>query len=304
MDNATLFKRSGTDESITDETAECAILALDALLELNTLLSRRIEEETARALESSHQLMRQAHDAAMGEMIANIAHQWRQPLTSLSLILQNMRYDCHDDRLDRAGLDQYVDRAQLAIEQMSTTIDDFRQFFSRQTADKIFELRAACHKCEALIGASLAAHRIELAVTGEDIHVFGRESEFLQILLNLLVNAKDALLERKIAGGQIDIRIEKCDAAALITVTDNAGGIAPGIIDRIFEAHFSTKVSGSGIGLYMSRALIEQHFDGSIQADNWRDGARFRLRLATLAPPQEDSHWPKAPLAVRKASDV
>lgn len=274
-----------------DDEAECTVLALEALLELNALLGQRVEEASARALESSHQLMRRASDAVMGEMIGNIAHQWRQPLTGLSLILQNIRHDSRDGRLDPALLARHIERAQMAIEQMSTTIEDFRQFFSRRPSSGAFGLRAATRQCGTLVEATLRAHGIDWRLSGEEIYVHGRQSEFLQVLLNLLVNAKEALVERRVAGPWIEVRIEGTPGRAVLTVADNAGGIAPEILGRIFDPYFTTKPAGSGIGLYMSRNLVEQHFKGAIHVDNDRQGACFRLTLPTVgAPPGEVLH--------------
>lgn len=269
----------GTGFAANDTASECALLALNALLELNMLLSHRIEDETARVVESTHHLMRQAHDATMGEMIANIAHQWRQPLTNLSLILQNLSYDSHAGLLDQPCIDQYLNRAQLAIDQMSTTIDDFREFFARSSTVGSFGLLAACKKCAALVSASMDANQIMLELSGDEMFVNGKESHFLQIMLNLLVNAKDAFLEHQVSPRHIQIHLETLGNTAQVSVLDNAGGIPPEILDRIFDPYFTTKANGTGIGLHMSRCMIVQHFQGLIEADNWHDGARFRLSM-------------------------
>lgn len=262
---------------------DCEGLALQSLLELNTLLSQRIEEETARVLEKEHLLMRQAHDAAMGEMIANIAHQWRQPLSSLGLIVQNLRYDSRDGLLDPPALESALDRAQLAIDEMATTIDDFRIFFSRQGAETDFDLLAAIRKCADLMAASLKAHEIEVGISGEPVLAHGRENEFLHAMLNLLANSKDAFVARNSPQRRIDIRVSRTDEETRITLRDTAGGIDRAIIDQIFEPYFTTKQEGSGIGLYLTRTVIEQHMQGRIWADNWDHGAQFHILLPAVA---------------------
>lgn len=262
---------------------DCEGLALQSLLELNTLLSQRIEEETARVLEKEHLLMRQAHDAAMGEMIANIAHEWRQPLSSLALIVQNLRYDSHDGLLDEQALESALDRAQLAIDEMATTINDFRIFFSRHGAETEFGLLAAIRKCTDLMAASLKAHEIEIIVSGDEVMAHGRESEFLHAMLNLVANSKDALVERKSPRRRIEIQVSHNDDEARILLRDTAGGIERAIIDKVFEPYFTTKQQGSGIGLYLTRTVIEQHMRGRIWADNWEQGAQFHILLPTSA---------------------
>jgi signal transduction histidine kinase len=267
---------------------DCEGLALQSLLELNTLLSQRIEEETARVLEKEHLLMRQAHDAAMGEMIANIAHEWRQPLSSLGLIVQNLRYDSRDGLLNEQALESALDRAQLAIDEMATTINDFRIFFSRQGAETDFGVLAAIRKCTDLMAASLKAHEIEIAVSGNEALAHGRENEFLHAMLNLVANAKDALVERKASRRVIEIRVHRHDDETRILLRDTAGGIERGIIDKVFEPYFTTKQTGSGIGLYLTRTVIEQHMQGRIWADNWEQGAQFHILLPLPAPAADE----------------
>ncbi|MRR50618.1 MAG: HAMP domain-containing histidine kinase [Rhodocyclaceae bacterium] len=269
------------DESIP--AMDCEGLALQSLLELNTLLSQRIEEETARVLEKEHLLMRQAHDAAMGEMIANIAHEWRQPLSSLGLIVQNLRYDSRDGLLDSQALECALDRAQLAIDEMATTINDFRIFFSRHGVEAPFGLLAAIRKCTDLMAASLKAHDIEIVVSGDEAMAEGRENEFLHAMLNVVANSKDALVERKSPRRRIEINVSHNDDEARVVLRDTAGGIDRNILDKVFEPYFTTKREGSGIGLYLTRTVIEQHMRGRVWADNWDEGARFHILLPAPA---------------------
>jgi signal transduction histidine kinase len=259
--------------------ADSEVVALETLLELNTLLTRRIEKETERAMERERQLLRQANFATMGEMIDIIAHQWRQPLGSLGLILQNLRFDSRDGVLDQAGLEEYLDRAQRMIDVMAATIDDFRLFFAPNVAARDFSLLATIRKCADLMAASLKTHGIELQACGDDVVVHGSENEFLHVMVNLVVNAKEAMVDRQVAHGRIQVGLGLDGDEAWICLSDNAGGIAPDIIDRVFDLHFTTKQGGSGIGLYLTRTIVEQHLGGCVWAENWQDGVRFTLRL-------------------------
>ena len=251
------------------------VVALETLLELNTLLSRRIEEETARAVERERLLLRQTNCATMGEMTGIIAHQWRQPLASLSLILQNMRIDSCDGLLDATALDAYLNRAQRTIDLMAATIDDFRLFFTQNMPPLRFGLLGTMRKCAELMDASLKAHDIALSIMGDEVYVYGRENEFLHVLVNLVANAKEALVARRDGGGLIQIGVGQDGDEAWLCLCDNAGGIAAGGGERIFDPYFSTKQGGSGIG----RTIVEQHMQGSIGAENWQQGTRFHLRV-------------------------
>ncbi len=254
--------------------------AIEQLQELNATLARRVEEETAKSLQKERLLIDQARHAAMGEMIGNIAHQWRQPLSTLGLVVQNLGYDFKEGRLGAADLDDYIAKALRAIEQMSTTIDDFRDFFKPGRQPETFRPIAAIRNCLDLVGASLRAANITLAISGaEDLQLFGYPGEFSQIVLNLISNAKDALLERNTVSGRIDITVAHDDTGAVIDVRDNAGGIDPENLEKIFDPYFTTKDKGTGIGLYMTRTIVEQHMHGTIRALNAGAGARFVITL-------------------------
>lgn len=265
--------------------ADSESMVLETLLELNTLLTRRIEEETAKAMEREHLLLRQAHRATMGEMIGIIAHQWRQPLGALGLILQNLRYDSRDGVLDRLSLEAYLDRAQAVLGQMAETIDDFRLFFSQESTQQRFGLLANIRKCADLVSVSLRTHGIELSITGDEVFVHGRENEFLHVMVNLVTNAKDALVERNIAHGRIAVGLGRDGDEARLCVSDNAGGISAEVFERIFDPYFTTKKTGFGIGLYLTRTIVEQHMRGRIWAENWQHGTRFTIRLPACEAP-------------------
>ncbi len=256
------------------------IRAEEALASLNATLARRVAEETAKSLQRERLLIEQSRHAAMGEMIGNIAHQWRQPLAVLGLLIQNLRYDFREERLTEPDLEGYVAKAMRAIEQMSTTIDDFRNFFKPSRRAERFCVLTAIEDCLALVSASLRNGGIEGSVIGaRAIELTGYPSEFAQIMLNLITNAKDALLERQAAAGRIEIAVASTDKGIVVTVSDNAGGIAAEDLERIFDPYFTTKEMGTGIGLYMTRTIVEQHMHGTIRAENSGAGAQFTINL-------------------------
>ncbi len=236
--------------------------------------------------ENQRMLIQQSRLAAMGEMIGNIAHQWRQPLNALALLHCNIKDDFEYGELNKESLDKSLHDAERLIEKMSCTIDDFRNFFKPNKKPRPFSLDKAVRETLKLVHASFLANNIEIAFHGdESIEAHGYANEFSQVLLNTLSNAKDAILEKEIAPGKIDITLEQDDAQAWVTVRDNAGGIPEEALPKIFDPYFTTKEKGTGIGLYMSR-MIMGHMSGNIEARNSGDGAEFKLTL-----PKRTGEW-------------
>ena len=250
------------------------------LLELNNTLAQQVSKEIASGMEKEHLLIQQARHAAMGEMIGNIAHQWRQPLSVLGLILQNIGIDYEEHELTGDALRTYISEAMLAIRQMSGTIDDFRNFFSPNRQKTIFDLCQAIEETLALLSASLKNHNIKVKVRcTEKIEIRGHRNEFSQMLLNLIGNAKDALEEHGPQQAEIFIEAIRDRDHAVITIRDNAGGIPPDIVEKIFDPYFTTKEMGTGIGLYMTKTILEKHLHGTIVFRNCGEGAEFTMTL-------------------------
>lgn len=274
-----LLRQMGTDISF----------ALDNLLRESRRreAERALQEETlerVRALEELREkerlLIQQNRQAALGEMIGNIAHQWRQPLNALGLMVQElpMSYECGE--LTGDYLESTVKRTMQVIRHMSQTIDDFR-FFFRPDKERV-EFRAAqtIEKVLSIIGGSLKEHQIDVEVkTEEDPVINGFPNEYSQVLLNILLNARDVFVERGTDEPRIRVRLVKEGKKAVVTVEDNAGGIPAEILDKIFDPYFTTKGpdKGTGVGLYMSKVIIEKNMGGSLSARNGEEGAQFRI---------------------------
>lgn len=240
---------------------------------LNEGLAEQVEVETRKSLEKERLLIQQGRNAAMGEMIGNIAHQWRQPLSTLGLVVQNIHADFKEGDLDERALDAYVATATRAIQRMSCTIDDFRDFFRPSRTPESFSVYQSIQESIQLVDAMLKNNGISTRLTGDEkLKAFGYTNEFSQVILNLIVNSKDALVERKVAQGSIAVVLSARDGLAVVTIADNAGGIDESLIERIFEPYFTTKASGTGIGLYMCKIIIEHHMSGSICYRNLFDG--------------------------------
>ncbi|WP_075356474.1 PAS domain S-box protein [Desulfovibrio sp. DV] len=253
---------------------------------LNHDLASRVREETEKNRHKDILLLNQTRLAAMGEMIGNIAHQWRQPLNALSILLANLRFEYEGVCEDTRALDTAHKQAFDILRKMSSTIDDFRNFFKPDRKREPFLVVDAIGDALLLIEASLAQHGIVVRfVARHNPRVEGFRGEFAQVVLNLLGNAKDAVLARKPQAGRIDIRVMERRGKAVVSIRDNGGGIAPAILERIFDPYFTTKGSedGTGLGLYMSKTIITDHMLGSLTAANHADGARLVIRLPLAA---------------------
>lgn len=246
---------------IIGSVLEAIILAIALSYQIN---ERHKEQEAQKQL-----LIHQSKLASMGEMLGNIAHQWRQPLTRLSYTFMNIEHS--EQQKERS---QLVHEGTQQLEFMSQTIDDFTNFYAPSKAKENFSLCDELENVLELIDHANIAIKVEIK---EETMLFNYKNEFKQVLLNLLVNAKDILATRKIYNPRIAITIEKNS----ISIEDNAGGIKLENIEKIFEPYFSTKEEGLGIGLYMSKLIIEKNMGGKLRVENSRYGALFRIVFLT-----------------------
>lgn len=247
---------------------------------INVNLEEKVAEQAKKAREKDVIMMHQSRLAAMGEMVGNIAHQWRQPLNALGIVLTNIEDAYAHDELDAEALSHKTAKANQLLKKMSTTIDDFRNFFRPNKARERFSLNRAVGEAVSLVEASFKYHNVNITVDeGDPVFIMGFPAEYTQVVLNLLGNAKDAIIGRGAGRGVISIGIRKDGGKGIVSVRDNGGGIPDGIIERVFDAYFTTKDQGkgTGIGLYMSKVIIEEHMNGSIEAANAGDGAEFRI---------------------------
>lgn len=245
-------------------------------------LEEKIQKEIKQRLEQEQLLIQQSKLAAMGEMIGNIAHQWRQPLAQISAIHMNMKVTYDFNKFTKEYLESKIKEANTLTSYMSQTIDDFQNFFKPQGEKENFSVKKACEEAYFIIESSLSYHGIELNFEViKDSEVLGYKNEFSQVVLNLLSNAKDILLERKIPNPRIDVEIKAGKKYVIVKVQDNAGGVRENIIEKIFEPYFTTryKTQGTGIGLYMAKNIIERNMHGFINVSNNKKGAVFTIKV-------------------------
>ena len=248
--------------------------------------NKSLEERVARSVDEIRQkdqmLIMQERRAIMGEMINNIAHQWRQPLNELGLYLQDLTYAYDSPDFSGEYLDNSVNKSMELIGHMSQTINDFMSFFRSDKEVTTFNVNQVIRRTISLIEKNFQVQQIRIVFQpGPDCVLESYPNEYAQALLNIIVNARDALLEKHTADARILIQSFSEGGKAVVTITDNAGGIAPDIIDRLFDPYFTTKGpdKGTGIGLFMSITIIEKHMGGSLTVRNTGNGAEFRIEV-------------------------
>jgi PAS domain S-box-containing protein len=268
-------------EELEEEVAEREA-AQDELERLNRSLEERINLAVADLRHKDQTLIQQARLAAMGEMINNIAHQWRQPLNNIALIIQNLLFSYDAGTITRDEMEQEIGKAMDIIMYMSRTIDDFRNFFREDKQKSVFFVSKAVHLALEFVSAALSSHGIQIEVEDdESITTTGYQSEYAQVLLNILSNSSEACIERSVAAPRIHIRITSENGRSVVYIRDNCGGIADDTLPKIFDPYFTTRAQGkgTGIGLYMSKVIIEHNMKGHLTACNIEGGTEFRIEV-------------------------
>jgi len=262
------------------------IKILQEALKQNYNIQRELEksnEELNRlrkqVTEQQEIMIEQQKLASMGEMIGNIAHQWRQPLNALGLVLQNIKKAYERGRLDEAYLEKAVNKGKMLTTKMSTTIDDFRNLIKSKKLKERFFIKDIVNDVIEMVEASLKNHNIEMVLElDENLETESYPNELFQVLINLVNNSKDAFIEQN-KNGFIKIKTYQKENYIIIEVIDNAGGIPFENPNKVFEPYFTTKDKGTGIGLYMSKMIIEKDMEGILGVENVEDGAKFTIKL-------------------------
>jgi len=256
--------------------------------DLNTQL--KLEQEKNAKKEKL--LQQQARLAQMGEMISMIAHQWRQPLGAISSTIISIHNKRESGRLN---LDEKEDREKYFeftstrlknidgyVQVLSSTIDDFRNFFKPDKEKEVVSLSTPITRALYIVEDALRAKNIKLlSVIENDEEVLMYQNEMMQVILNIMKNAEDNFLEKKVKNPQIFIITKKEEGKFIISITDNGGGIASDILPKIFDPYFSTKdeKNGTGLGLYMSKIMVEEHNNGKLSVENVDNGVCFSIEL-------------------------
>jgi len=252
------------------------------LEDLNKNLELKVQKAIKEVKKKDRAMFHQSRLARMGTMLSMIAHQWRQPLSEVSGILMELETASKFGKADNEMIESFVKESNVHLRFMSNTIEDFRNFFKPDKEKIDFSIDEACNEALTLVFASIKNLNINLEKTlVKDSIISGYKREFSQVMLNLISNAKDVLNQREISNPQITIEIKTVNNNAIISVEDNAGGVESKYFTRVFEPYFTTKESlkGSGLGLYMSKMIIEKNMGGELSLENTNKGAIFIISL-------------------------
>ncbi len=252
-------------------------------------LNKTLEDKIKNAIEKNERqqliMMQQSRLAQMGEVISMIAHQWKQPLNSLSLLNSTIISKYKNSRLSLDIVNKFEKQTKKIILQMSNTIDDFRNFFKPEKEKIIFSLENAIADSIDLISPILKNKKIILELKlNYNINILGYPNELGQAIINIINNSKDALMDSQVKDKMIFIETKKIKNYVTITIRDNAGGMPEDILSKIFNPYFSTKTKkhGTGLGLYMTKIIIEDHFKGRLNICNFQNGTKVQITLGVV----------------------
>lgn len=256
---------------------------LDEFLELeeqNKELEKLINLEVEKNRQKDKIMFQQNKMAAMGEMLNNIAHQWRQPLMEISSLFIPIQAKIDFDLdIDKKELNQTIIKLNEITKYMSNTIDDFKNFFATTKEKEEFKLSSQINASLNILSSSLKNNNIMLdIIVKKNPTIYGYKNEYTQVLINIINNAKDILIQRKIKNPKIIITIDETEDEVIICVEDNGGGVKVKPIEDIFKPFFTyEKMNGTGIGLFMSKLIIENNMNGILWVENKNDGALFKI---------------------------
>jgi PAS domain S-box-containing protein len=276
------LKKKERELSLLNSTLENRVKEQTSKLrELNQNLEKRVAEETEKNREKDRLMFQQARLAAMGETISNIAHQWRQPLSELGIIIFTMKKRSMNEK----EMQKQYEHAKKVIAKMSKTIEDFRNFFNPDKEKSSFFIKDMIEDTLSILKGSLKRTAINIEIDiDEHITAYGYKNELSQAILNLISNAKDAFSDKPLDGRVLKISSVREGNFTILSVADNAGGIESTIADKIFEPYFTTKHAnlGTGLGLYIVKTIIEESMDGRVCVKNENGGAKFIIKIPAV----------------------
>jgi PAS domain S-box-containing protein len=258
-------------------------------------LQTKFNRATQEIKDQQERLVAQSRSAALGEMFDNIAHQWRQPIGAINNAIINAEFALELGGMSHDEILETFKQINTYTAFLSGTIDDFRNFSNPDKENTHFTPHAIIAQTISIVQGSYSENNISLTYvpTADQmrLEIYGPAGEFSQVILNILSNARDAIKEKQIPKGNVHIQLGTLDETVVLSLADNAGGIPEAILPKIFDPYFSTKnkAQGTGIGLYMSKTIIEKHFKGKLEAHNEGDGAIFTITLPILKSVEHES---------------
>jgi len=264
---------------MTEKQYKDKIISLEYELE-------NLKNSTQKECEQHNKILTQnSKMAAMGEMIGNIAHQWRQPLMELSSIFMECEAKIRIEKsLTHKESLEVIDKSNYILKYMSNTIDDFRNFFATNKAKTEFKISEQIKRTINILSSTLDNKHIKInIIIKSNPRIYGYQNEYSQVLINIIANAKDVLVQRGIENALIEVKVYEKDGVCITEILDNAGGINPKYMDDIFKPFMTfEKKDGTGLGLFMSKLIVENNMNGTLSASNEKDGALFFIKIPIL----------------------
>jgi signal transduction histidine kinase len=263
------------EEQVNKKTSE--------LRELNESLEGKVKNKIEKLIQKDKLISTQSKQAVMGEMISMIAHQWRQPLSTVTLEISNLQLKkMLNKKIESDELDNTLNHMSDTIMYLSQTIDDFKTYFLPDKKIVEIEIYELIKRAVSFIKARAKENKIKVSISDfKNINIKIYSNEFIQVILNILNNAIDAHNENRVKNPVININVKERDESLLIYIVDNAGGIKDEHIPKLFDPYFSTKgKNGTGLGLYMSQMIIKKQFNGEISANSSENFSTFIIDIA------------------------
>lgn len=269
-----------------EESLETLNRQREQLESFNSELEKRVKEEVEKQEKQERLMLHQSRQAAMGELLESIAHQWRQPLNIIGLATMNLETLYEFGSMDTDNFHEKMNIISSNIGYMSNTIDDFRKFLHPDRDLIIFNCNSSIEDVLKILNAQMQSNNIECTLeTGAEFILYGVENEFKQVMMILLNNAIDAIKlqisNHKIKQGKIIIKTKRVNNDGTIEIVDNGGGISDDIVDKIFDPYFTTKYDshGTGIGLYIAKNILEVRMKASLSVNNCGNGSCFMIKV-------------------------
>ena len=274
-----LEKKESELQALNKELEIRVALKTKELKELNETLELRIKEEIQKNETKQKVMFWQSRFASLGEMLANIAHQWRQPLTELNLILFSLKKAALND--EHEEVENLYLESKKSIKNMSNTIEDFSNFFKPNKEKQHFMLKESIQEAIHILDRVMKKDMIQVKTAYEDVEILGITNEFTQVIVNLLKNSRDAFVNNGILIRESSITMSREKEFVVVRVEDNAGGIKEKEKNRIFEPYFTTKHTsqGTGLGLFMSKMICEKGFDASLDVSSKKGMTKFTIKI-------------------------
>lgn len=250
------------------------------LKNINKNLEEKIKEGVAKLREKDKILIQQSKMASMGEMIGIIAHQWKQPLNTMGLVVQNLELAAEGGSVGQEFVQKTVTKLTKQLDYMNQTIDDFRSFFNPKKQKNKIDLKKCIEDSLNILASQIDGNNIKVEIFGDCVEIDGYENELKQVFLSIMSNAKDALVESDTVDKKIQIQISKDDKNSIVSICNNAGAIPEEIMQNLFKPYFTTKgKKGTGLGLYMSKMIVCDSMHGDIFVENGEKKVCFKIVL-------------------------